>query len=132
MQRDDAGVMGEVGGQGEEPQPQSLGLPAAGGMLGEGEHLGPGGDVAGQRDDGLPDPVLVQPVQGQVAQPGVLRGADAVLGPGVAGVSQLQVGELPPGTGGGGVGGPGASRSSVSRCSPWWAGATDRVAGPPR
>jgi hypothetical protein len=58
VQQDGAGVMGEVGGPGEDPQPQPLGLPAAGGMLGEGKHLGPGGDVAGQRDDGLPDPVF--------------------------------------------------------------------------
>jgi hypothetical protein len=76
-------------------------------MLGEGKHLGPGGDVAGQRDDGLPDPVLVQPVQGQVAQLDVLRGADEILVPGAAAVTQLPVGELPPGTAGGGVGGEG-------------------------
>ena len=53
-------------------------------MLGQGEQLGPGGDLTGERDDGLPDPVLIQLVQRQVAQPGVLRGPDTVLNAGAA------------------------------------------------
>ena len=71
----------------------------------QGEHLRPGGELAGQRDDGAPDPVLVQVVQGQVGQPGVLRGADAVLGAGPAAVAQFEVGELAAGPAGAGVGG---------------------------
>lgn len=38
-------------------------------MLGVGEHAGPSGQVARESDDGAPDPVLVEPVQGEVAQP---------------------------------------------------------------
>ena len=87
MQHDAAGVTGGLGGQGEQPEPEPFGFPPPCGVLGEGEQLGPGGDLAGQRDDGLPDPVLVQLVQRQVGQPGVLRGADAVLGPGAAAVA---------------------------------------------
>jgi hypothetical protein len=37
-------------------------------------------------------------VEGQVAQPGVLRRADAVLDPGVAAVAQFEVGELASGS----------------------------------
>jgi hypothetical protein len=41
-----------------------------------------------------PDPVLVHCVQGQVAQTGVLGGANVVLGVGSAAVAQFEVGEL--------------------------------------
>ncbi len=41
-------------------------------------------------------PVLVEPVQGQVPQAGVLRDSDPVLTPGAAAVAQLEVGQLSP------------------------------------
>ena len=71
-------------GGGEDPKPQFSGFPAAGGA-GEGEHLGPGQQLAAQRDELAPDLVLVVAVQRQVAQAGVLGGADA--SPGVASLS---------------------------------------------
>jgi hypothetical protein len=52
-----------------------LGSPSSGGMFGECEQLRPGGEFAGQGDEGAPDPVLVELVQGQVAQPAVLGAA---------------------------------------------------------
>ena len=82
-----AGVAGQAGGGGEQSQPQSLGFPAPGGVVAEAEHLGPGDELAGQLHDRAPDAVLVEPVQGQVRQSGVLGGADAVLAAGAAAVS---------------------------------------------
>src|SRR5258706_10346192 len=41
-------------GDGEQAQPQAPGLPAAAGGAGQGEHLGPGQQLAGQRDDLAP------------------------------------------------------------------------------
>ena len=83
-------------------------------MLDQREHLGPGGELAGQRDDGAPDAVLVQLVQGQVGQPGVLRGADAVLGAGLAAVAQTEVGELAAGPAGAGRSSPQGRASKPS------------------
>jgi hypothetical protein len=53
-------------GGGERAQPQSFGFPGAGGRL-EGEHLHPGGEFAGHRDQFAPDLVLGEAVQRQVA-----------------------------------------------------------------
>ena len=78
----------------EDPQAEPLWFPAAG-RAGEGEHLGPGQQLAGQGDDLAPDLVLVVSVQRQVSQPSVLGVADPVLAPGPAAVSQFQVSELP-------------------------------------
>src|SRR5918994_2605089 len=100
-----AGVAGESGGGGEQAQPQPLGFPAAGGMLGVAEHLGPGDEFAGQLHDRAPDAVLVEPVQGQILQAGVLGGADAVLAAGPAAVAQLELRDLGAGSAGAGVGG---------------------------
>jgi hypothetical protein len=55
--------------------------------IGEGEHLHPGGQLVGQRDDGAPDLVLGELVQREVGEPGVLRAADPVFGTGAAAVS---------------------------------------------
>ena len=52
-------------GSGEDPQPEPPGFPAAAGP-GQGEHLGPGEQFAGQRHDLAPDLVLGVAVQGQV------------------------------------------------------------------
>jgi hypothetical protein len=52
-------------GDGEQAQSQALGLPAAGGAL-QGEHLHPGHEVAGRRDDLAPDLVLGEVVQRQI------------------------------------------------------------------
>jgi hypothetical protein len=102
MQHGATSGTGEPTSHGE--QPQTLGLPPAGWVLGQRERLGPGDEFAGQRDDGAPDPVLVQVVQGQVGQSGVLRASDAVLGAGSAAVAQFEVGELAVRPAGWGVG----------------------------
>ncbi len=44
-------------------QPESFGFPAAGGMGGQGEHLRPGEQVGGERDELAPD--LVRAVAGE-------------------------------------------------------------------
>lgn len=71
-----------------------LRFPAAGGFaFVEGQGLGPGEQVGGQRDDLQPDPVLGVVVERQVPHPGVLEGsADAVLGPGALPVPDLEFG----------------------------------------
>jgi hypothetical protein len=61
-------------------------------VVGEGEQLGPGGEFAGQGDDGAPDPVLIEVVQGQVGQSGVFGGPDAVFGAGAAAVPEFELG----------------------------------------
>jgi hypothetical protein len=81
-------------GDGGQPQSQPLGFPPAGGPS-QGEHLHPGEQLAGQRGDLAPDLVLGEPVEGEVAQAGVLGGLDPVLTPGAAAVTQLEAGELP-------------------------------------
>jgi hypothetical protein len=55
-------------------------------MAVEGEELHPGDELAGHRDEGAPDSVLVEVMQWEVGQPGVLGVADPVLGPGAAAV----------------------------------------------
>jgi len=92
---------GQAAGGGEQPQPQPFRLPPAGLVPGQGEHLQPRAQLAGQGDDGAADPVLRELAQRQVGQPGVLGAADAVLGAGPAAVPQFQVGELPAGSVGG-------------------------------
>ena len=76
-----AAAADDAAGDGEQAQPQPFGFPAAGGA-GQGEHLRPGEQLAGQRDDLAPDLVLGEAVQRQVPQPGVLGAADPVLAPG--------------------------------------------------
>jgi hypothetical protein len=49
---DGAGGGGQLGGDAEQPQPQPFGFPAPGLGSAEREHLHPGGQLAGQRDDG--------------------------------------------------------------------------------
>jgi hypothetical protein len=48
--------VGEDACEGEEPQPETFGFPASGGVVVQGEHLHPRGQVGGQGDDGEPDP----------------------------------------------------------------------------
>jgi hypothetical protein len=88
-----AAAADDAPGDGEQAQPQPPGFPAAGGPS-EREHLRPGEQLAGQGDDLAPDLVLGVAVQGQVAQAGVLGGADAVLAAGPAAVAQFQAGKL--------------------------------------
>ena len=88
-----AASAGDAPGGGEQAQPKAFGFPSAGGAV-QGEHLHPGQQLAGHRDDLAPELVLRESLEGQVAQPGVFRGADAVLAPGPAAVAQLQVSEL--------------------------------------
>ena len=88
-----AAAADEASGDGEQAQPEPFRFPAAGGP-GQGEHLGPGQQLAGQGDDLAPELVLREAFQRQVPQPGVLGAADPVLAPGPAAVPQLQVREL--------------------------------------
>jgi hypothetical protein len=85
----------ETSGDREQPMAEALGFPAAGRMVGEGEGLHPGDQIAGQGDDRAPDLVGVEVVQRQVGKPTVLGAADAVLGPCPAAVPQLEIGQLP-------------------------------------
>ena len=82
-----------------------FGFPPPSRVLGVGEHLGPGQQLTSEHDDRAPDAVLVQPVQRQVVQPGVLGVADAILAAGPATVPQLEVGDLSTRSAGAGVGG---------------------------
>ena len=95
VQQPAAAGAGVAGRDAEQPQAQPFGLPAAGLVLGEGEGLHPGEQVGGERHQGAPDLVPGEVVQRQVGQPGVVGGADAVLGAGAAAVPQLEVGQLP-------------------------------------
>ncbi len=56
-------------------------------MFGVAEHLHPGGEFAGEHDDGAPDPVLVEIMQGEVVEPGVFRDPDPVFAAGPAAVA---------------------------------------------
>jgi hypothetical protein len=76
-----AGGGDELGGGGEQSQPQAAGLPETG-LAGQGEHRQPGQEVEGELDDLQPDLVLRGVVEREVAQSGGAGGADAVLGPG--------------------------------------------------
>jgi len=71
-------------GDSEQPQPQAFGFPAASGVVGQGEHLHPGGDLYGEGDDGAPNLVRGEAVQRQVRQAGVLArpGSGPRRGPG--------------------------------------------------
>ncbi len=60
-----AGVAGGPAGEGEQPVAQPFRLPPAGLVPCEGEHLGPGGQAGGERDDDAPDLVLSEVVQRQ-------------------------------------------------------------------
>ena len=79
--------MCQTSGDGEQAQPEPFGFIAAGRAALQSEHLHPGRQVAGQGDDLASDLVLGEAVQGQVAQPGVLGGADTVLAAGPAAVA---------------------------------------------
>lgn len=74
-QHDTAGMTGDLGGQGEDPQSELLGFPPACGVFGEGEHLGPDPQVMGHlvHRDVKPANVLVAPL-------GPGRGEFALLG----------------------------------------------------
>src|SRR3984893_2697995 len=77
----------------QEHEPQALGL--GGGELAlEAQALGPGDEVLGDGHHLDPHGVVRELVEGEVAQPGVLGAADAVLHPGMAAVACLQVGEV--------------------------------------
>jgi hypothetical protein len=52
-----AAAAGKAPGGGEQAEPEPFRLPAAGGP-GQGEHLGPGQELAGQGDDLAPELVL--------------------------------------------------------------------------
>ncbi len=100
-------VVSDPSGDREQPEPESFGFPPACGVVDEGEHLKPGGELDGQGDDREPDPVLVEVVQREVAQAGVFGDPDAVLAPRPPAVAQFEVCELAAG----GVGGERGDRS---------------------
>jgi hypothetical protein len=87
VQQPAAAGAGVAGRDRKQPQAQPFGLPPAGVMAGQGQGLHPGEQVAGECHDGAPDLVLRKVVQRQVGQPGVLGGADAVLGAGPVAVA---------------------------------------------
>ena len=99
-----SGVAGDGGGDVHQPGADRPGLPLAGGVVGQGEHLGPGEDVVGQGHDLAPDAVGREALQGEAVESGVLGAADAVLAPGPQPVADFEVGE-PPGARVGGQGG---------------------------
>jgi hypothetical protein len=73
-------------GGGEQAQPQPFGFPGAGRAV-QSEHLHPGGQLAGHGHQLAPQLVGREALQREVAQPGVLGGADAVLRPCAAAVA---------------------------------------------
>ena len=77
-----SGVVGEVGWDLVEAVAQSFGLPPAPFMTSKCKGLHPRGEVECELDDVDPDAVLVEGVQGEVTQSGLLGQADAVLTPG--------------------------------------------------
>jgi len=94
MQASGSAVVSEPGSDREQPESESFGFPPACRVLGEGEHLKPGGELDGQGDDREPDPVLVEVVQRQVAQAAVFGDPDPVLTPRAPAVAQFEVSEL--------------------------------------
>ena len=84
-----AGVADDAGGDVQQPVAQRLGL-GHGERAVQQQRLGPAGEVLGGQDQLQPDGVAAPPVERQVAQPGGLGGADAVLDPGALAVAQLQ------------------------------------------
>ena len=115
-QAEPATAPGEPSGDGEQAQAEPFRFPAAGGP-GQGEQLRPGQQFAGQGHDLAPDLVLGEALEGEVAQPGVLGVADAVLAAGAAAVPQFQVRELAFSR----VGGEGGEPVPVNRsCAPGW------------
>ena len=89
-----AGSAYQGGGDREQSVAQSFWFPASGLVVGVGEQSHPGGDLTGQGDDLAPDPVLVEPVQRQIRQPGVLRITDPILTTGPTPMPHFQVGQL--------------------------------------
>ena len=75
-------MSGDAGGDCEQAVADAFRFPPARLVLGVGEEPGPGEQVAGEGDDRAPDAVLGEPLEGQVAQPGVFRLPDAVLAAG--------------------------------------------------
>lgn len=69
------------GGGGEQPKPQSTGLPPAG-LVGQSEQGHPGQQIKGDLDDLQSDLVLCGVVEEEVTQAGGAGGAHAVFGPG--------------------------------------------------
>jgi hypothetical protein len=53
---------GQHGGDGEQPETEPFRLPPLGFVAGEGEHLHPGGEFGGERDDHAPDLILREAV----------------------------------------------------------------------
>ena len=84
-----AGVEGESAGGVQQPVAQRLGF-ADGQLAVERERLGPGDQVLGDQRELQPDGVVGELAEREVLQPGLLGGADAVLGAGAGAVQALQ------------------------------------------
>src|SRR3954453_4432046 len=80
-QRRAAGVEGQASGGVQQPVAQRLGF-ADGELAVERQVLGPGGEVLGDQRQLEPDGVVIEVAEGEVLKPGLLGGADAVLGAG--------------------------------------------------
>lgn len=77
MQASGSAVVSDSGGDGEQSQPQSFGFPPSCGVVGEGQHLEPGGELDGEGDDGQPKLVLGVAPGGPPGAPSVpARGGD--------------------------------------------------------
>ena len=79
------------GGDAEQPVAEPFRFPTPCLVTGQREHPGPGLQLGRQRDDLAPDPVLVEPVQGEVRQPGGLGLPDPVLAAGPATMPELEL-----------------------------------------
>jgi len=79
---------------GEEAVAKGLGFPPAGVVPGQGEQSHPRQEVVRELDDEEPDAVVVEALQREVVQPGVLRDPNAVFAAGPAAVAHFEVGEL--------------------------------------
>jgi len=82
-----AGGAGEGRGDGEESVPEPFGFPPAGIVACQRQHLHPGGQLDSHGDDGAPDLVLVEVVQGEVVQAGVFADPDPVFAAGSSAVA---------------------------------------------
>ena len=82
------GVVGEAGSDVQQPLAQRLGLGASEGAV-EAEVAGPGEQALGNLGEGKPG-LVAGGLEGQVGEPGVLPGPDAVLDPGVLAMAQLE------------------------------------------
>ena len=86
-------VTHELGGDVEQPLAKALGFGDREFAV-QADQLGPGEEVLGDQRELEPGLVVLERVVREVAHAGVLAGADAVLDPGAAAVTQFQRGDV--------------------------------------